>query len=381
MTTDGSNKMSPEDRQAWLDMAGPDFLPWLQHEVEITLAWHGVGDGMANIKKQIEDLKATTESQSAAIDALVNTSKVLTGLQSQVVQLLADLSHVTLRRQEPASPSTEEPSHQYTLFEDVQGESQQTVEEVAAEDHKAPEPLHQKLVDVLDYLRENKRATQVELSYKLSISKTSVCERLGKLSLLGLVVVSPERTHSSGTALVYRLAEITTESDDKIYKPKPGTRAALIYEFVSNHPWLTASEILVGVPWVGKVPDRNVIHGTLHTEANRGHFIKFSRPGGFDCYALPGTPLPSVTDTEEASEPAPNMALLRPLTLHEQMTLNALKGQDYLNVAKICERITAASGATAQTNSIASVCARFFRSGRLDRKVDDAGYWSFRINP
>lgn len=367
--------MSPEDRQAWLDMAGPDFLPWLQHEVGICLAKHGVRDGMADIKKQIEDLKAATESQSAAIGALAETAQALTALQSQMVKVLADLSGVVLK------PAESDP-----LFKDVHGEPRQTAEEVATEEHEALEPLQQKLVDILDYIRANGRATQVELSYKLSISKTSVCERLGKLALLGLVAVSQERTHSSGTSLVYRLAGAQIpEAAPEVYVPKPGTRAAFIHEFIGSHPWLTVAEIHTRAPWVAGVPDRNVLCGTLNNEVTRGHYIKHSLPGDADRYALPGTPLPGsgvpTLVVKEAPEPVAPVAMLRPLTLHEQMTLNALKGQDYLNVAKICERITSISGATAQNSSIGSVCLRFWKSGRMERKLDDAGFWAFRIKP
>ena len=56
-------------------------------------------------------------------------------------------------------------------------------------------------------------------------------------------------------------------------------------------------------------------------------------------------------------------------------------GQGYLNIAQICERITSASGATAKNSSITSVCTRFFKSGRMERKLDDAGFWAFRIKP
>lgn len=349
-------QMSQADREAWLSMAGDDFLPWLQQEVGVAMAKLGLRDNLKDFMSRLDKLEETGISEHVALESMKRTADGLGALAHTMQSVL------TLLRK------MEERMSQHEIATPPQAPEPEKVKPTAP-------VLSPTLQRVYDYIVKNQGKTQSELGYILDHSKTALSGMLAELSRMGLVTHDKARTANGGMTFLY----FPTEGRKGVPTRADNTFLAKVVDACGKLPWSTAGELVDKVDWGGKAPTVRVMSATLSNAVSHGMLRSYRKSGDLTRYALPDVALPMAhTDSlykdvhggPRAAAPAPVAPPAAPErrahSLHEQLVIKVLTGADrFLSVPWITDKINTDFGTEVLNNSVNSVCIRLEKRGLL----------------
>ena len=353
--------MSQEDREAWLSMAGEDFLPWLQQEVGIAMAKLGFRDFTA----RLSELEKTGVGWQTCLEALEHMALAINNVSSSV-QGLAECQAQT----ELAVAAMVKHISQAQKI----GEAPATALEPEEVKPAAP-VLSPKLQRLYDYIVKHQGKTQSELGYILKHSKTTLSEMLSELSKMGLVTYDKAKTPNGGITLCY----YPVDGRKEVPARADSTFLSKVIEACRKYPWQTAGELVDKVDWGDKAPTVRIMSATLSHAVGRGMLRSYRESGDLARFAIPEAPLPmahtdqlykDVHGGQRAAPPAPVAPpvahVRRAHSLHEQLVLKVLSTVSRpTSVPEITNRINLDFGTEVLNNSVNSVCIRLEKQGLL----------------
>lgn len=323
-------QMSQADREAWLSMAGDDFLPWLQQEVGVAMAKLGLRDNLQDFMARLDKLEETGISEHVALESMKRTADGLGALAHTMQSVL------TLLRK------MEERMSQHEIATPPQAPEPEKVKPTAP-------VLSPTLQRVYDYIVKNQGKTQSELGYILDHSKTALSGMLAELSRMGLVTHDKARTANGGMTFLY----FPTEGRKVVPTRADNTFLAKVVDACGKLPWSTAGELVDKVDWGGKAPTVRIMSATLSHATSHGMLRSYRKSGDLTRYALPDVALPAAPERRAHS-------------LHEQLVIKVLTGADrFLSVPWITDKINTDFGTEVLNNSVNSVCIRLEKRGLL----------------
>jgi len=360
-------QMSQADREAWLSMAGDDFLPWLQQEVGVAMAKLGLRDNLKEFKDRLDKLEVANISEHVALESMKRTADGLQILGGKVESVLTLLRRLEERMTQHAVAMTLLAKQIYQAPKIGEGPAPVTEPEVVPEPPAAPKGpvLTPKFQRVYDYIVKHQGQTQAEIGFALEHSKTTLCEMLTVLSHHGLVTHDRAKTPNGGTTFRYYPTE-GRESAPKV----DGTFLDRVITAARKHPWSTAGELVDKVDWGDRLPSVHTMSVTLSHAVSHKMLRSHRKIGDLTRYAdwdapsaleAPVAPTPVVQPVPVAKAPVPRVH-----SLHEQLVLKVLKTvTEPVEVPWITGQIESVFGTSVLNNSVNSVCIRLEREGLL----------------
>lgn len=346
-------KMSKVDREAWLDLAGEDFLPWLQQEVGTAMARLGLRDNLQDYMARLKAVEEVGVSEEVVLSHMKGTREALRLVLDVLTQMntgLADLKLAVIELQHPGPVS------------------QETKPAPAAPPAK-PSPLDRlnaRERAIYQMIKDKPGSTHAELCYDLAMSKTTLSTTLSNIA--SLVTFTTVRTEHGGVARKYYVvgAEIPETAEDP-------TILDMVFVSLKQKPWQTANELLESTDWKGRRMGPGSLSASLSSAVRAEKIQSQRKRGDLTRYAPLGTDasLPVRAVEKKPERPAVH-------NVFEQLTLNACKDGVYRTVQQLVEKIKEQTGMLVLDNSVNSVCTRLHAAGKLLREPLQKGSKRFR---
>jgi hypothetical protein len=377
--------MSDEDRQAWRDMAGPEFQTWLQQEMGIALARLNMRDFMETTRSELEKLKDGQIDQKDWFDIVeglakvnVRTMEMLTEIRGSVQRLSDQVGGLAFNVRELEARLNGEAIGTATLPPPPPPEPEKV---------RGPK-LTPKQHKVLEYIVAHPKCSQSAMVFHLEISKTTLSEILSNLFDMDLIARDRVSTNNGGHTFIYTsVNDLVPMLPPDAVPPAPigKTTIGQITDYLRENPWKSAKEIHEGVHWLGPVPPVNTVAAALSNGVKDGKFgVVHNSQGGRSCYALSGArPLHEPSEAEinyvsgskdRAQATRDLLVLNKPLApvppklnLFEQIVVKTIrKFKEPLSPQEISDLARQHDLGDIQVNSVRSVCGRLLGRGILE---------------
>lgn len=360
--------MTDEDRQAWRDMAGPQFQTWMQQEMGIAMARLNMRGFMETTKEELEKLKDGQIDQRTWLDVMdgltkinKNTMEMLGEIRVAIQRLSEQIGGLSFNVRELGAPTTP------------------TIEEAAQEPEKIQTPrLTPRQHKVLDYIAQHPKCNQSAMVFHLEISKTTLSEILSELFDLGTIERERIATSNGGHTYIYTSTYDVIPMLPPDAAPPPvqnKTTIGQIMDFLRDQPWSTAAQVHDGIHWLGPVPPVNTVAAALSNGVKDAKLqVLHNGPGERSRYAPFGLPLPA-DDQKDRAQATRELLVLNQtpvppkLNLFEQVVVKTIKKfKEPLTPQDIADLARQHDMGDIQVNSVRSVCGRLVNRGILEAR-------------